>query len=275
MAGGVLLALVAACCYQGGYVIQALEVRAEGERPGWLLRRLARRRGWVAGLAVSVAGALVHVAALLLAPVAVVQPVIALGLVGLLVLARRVLREPVGRRSPAGVVAVVVGVSGAVVAAPEVDLRDVDVPGMAAVLALLAVGAVGGRFLSRDPRALVVSAALASAFAVLCLKLVADAVDHGSWPVAVAWLAASGLAGLLALDAEMRALQGLAATRVAPVVLAAQLLVPVGAAALLLGEDWGATPLGGAVLAAATLVVAGGAALLAGAAPGFAPRRSG
>jgi drug/metabolite transporter (DMT)-like permease len=267
VAGGVLLALVAACCYQGGYVIQALEVRAEGERPGWLLRRLARRRGWVAGLAVSVAGALVHVGALSLAPVAVVQPVVALGLVGLLVLARRVLREPVGRREIAGVVAVVAGVSAAVVAAPEVDLGAVDVPGMAVLLTLLALGAVGCRLVSRDPRVLVLSAALASAFAVLCLKLVADAADHGSWLAAVAWLAGAGLAGVLALDAEMRALQGLAATRVAPVVLAAQVLVPVGAAALLLGEDWGATPLGGAVLAAATLVVAGGGALLGAAAP--------
>ena len=103
------------------------------------------------------------------------------------------------------------------------------------------------------------SAALASALAVLCLKLVADAAERGSWLAAAAWQSAAGLAALLTLDAEMRALQRLEATSVAPVILAAQVLVPVGAAALLLGEDWGVTPLGGAVLGAAVLVVAGGA----------------
>jgi drug/metabolite transporter (DMT)-like permease len=264
---GVLLALLAACCFQGGYVIQAVEARAEGERRGWLLRRLARRGGWVAGLLVSVAGAALQVVALTLAPVAVVQPVIALGLVLLLVLARAVLREPVGAREAAGVAAVVAGVSAAVVAAPDLDLGAVDVPGMAALLTALAAGAAACRLLGRDPRLLVLCTALASAFAVLCLKLVADAAGHGSWGAVLAWAAAAGLAGLLALDAEMRALQRLAATRVAPVVLAAQVLVPVAAAALLLGEDWSATPLGGALLAAATLVVAGGAALLGFAVP--------
>lgn len=264
-ASGVLLALVAACCFQGGYVIQAIEVRAEGRRPGWLLRRLARRRGWVAGLLVAVTGAVLQVAALTQAPVAVVQPVIALGLVLLLVLARRVLREPVGAREVGGVVAVVAGVSVAVAVAPDAVFAGVDVAGTAAVLALLAAGAIGSRVAARDPRALAVSAALASAFAVLVLKLVADALQRGSLVAAAAWMSLAGLAALLALDAEMGALQGLAATRVAPVVLAAQVLVPVGAAALLLGEDWGATPAGGALLGAAVLVVAGGAALLAGA----------
>ena len=264
-AGGVLLALVAACCFQGGYVIQALEVRAEGLRPGWLLRRLARRRGWVGGLLVSVTGALLHVAALTMAPVAVVQPVIALGLVLLLVLARRVLRESVGAREIGGVAAMVAGVSVAAVAAPEADFAEVDAPGLAVVLAVLALGALAGRALGRaEPRALVLSAALANAFAVLLLKLVADAVERDALVVALAWMCLAGLAGLLALDAEMRALQSLAATSVAPIVLAAQVLVPVATAALLLGEDWGATPLGGAVLGAAVLVVAGGAALLAG-----------
>jgi drug/metabolite transporter (DMT)-like permease len=268
VSAGVLLALAAACCFQGGYVIQAIEVRAEGERAGWLLRRLARRGRWVAGLGISVVGAVLQVTALTQAPVAVVQPVIALGLVLLLVLARSILREPVGAREIGGVAAVVAGVSVAVVAAPDLSLGDVDVPGTAVLLSLLALGAVAGRLASGDPRLLVVSAALASALAVLCLKLVADAADHGSWLAAAGWLGAAGLAGLLALDAEMRALQGLAATRVAPVILAAQVLVPVGAAALLLGEDWSATPLGGVALAAATLVVAGGAALLAAGAPG-------
>jgi hypothetical protein len=48
----------------------------------------------------------------------------------------------------------------------------------------------------------------------------------------------------------MSALQRLPATRVAPIVLAFQIAVPVIVVAAVGGEDWGATPLGGAVLAA-------------------------
>jgi drug/metabolite transporter (DMT)-like permease len=268
VSGGIALAILAACCFEGGYVVQVLEVRAEGERRGWLLGRLVRRSGWVAGLALSVVGAGLQVLALTMAPLTVVQPVLALGLVGLLVLAHVVLREPVGRLEVGGVAAIVAGVSVVVVVAPDADLGAVDVTGMAVLLSLLAAGAAIGRLLgARDPRPLVLCAALGDAFAAIGLKLVADAAGHGSWLAALAWAAAAGLAGLLALDAEMRALQGLPATRVAPVILAAQVLVPTVAAALLLGEHWGDTPVGGAMLGAAVVVVAGGAAVLGASRP--------
>jgi drug/metabolite transporter (DMT)-like permease len=266
--GGVVLAVLAALCFEGGYVVQALEVRAEGERPGWLLGRLVRRSGWVAGFVLSVVGAGLQVLALTMAPLTVVQPVLALGLVLLLVLAHVVLHEPVGRSEIGGVAAIVAGVAVIVLVAPDAQLGTVDVQGMAVLLSLLAAGALGGRLLgARDPRPLVVCAALGDAFAAIALKLVADAAGHGSWLPALAWAAAAGLAGIVALGAEMRALQGLPATRVAPVVLAAQVLVPAVAGALLFGERWGDTPLGGAVIGAAVLLVAGGAAVLGGSRP--------
>jgi hypothetical protein len=78
----------------------------------------------------------------------------------------------------------------------------------------------------------------------------------------VAFAAGAVLAGVLALTAEMSALQRTAATRVAPVVLAGQVLVPALAGPLAVDEQWSRTTLGGVVLALALLVVAAGAALL-------------
>jgi len=59
---------------------------------------------------------------------------------------------------------------------------------------------------------------------------------------------------------ELTALQSYPATRVGPVVLVMQIVIPVLLAPLVGGERWGA---GGPVLAAALVVVAGGVALLA------------
>ena len=50
----------------------------------------------------------------------------------------------------------------------------------------------------------------------------------------------------------------------APVVLVMQMTIPVLLAPLLVGEDWGATPLGGAVIGAAFLLVAAGTWMLSG-----------
>jgi hypothetical protein len=81
----------------------------------------------------------------------------------------------------------------------------------------------------------------------------------------------------------MSALQRLPATRVAPMVLAFQIAVPVVVVAALGGEDWGATMLGGAVAGAGLLAVVTGTVLLASSravsgliappSPGSPPRR--
>jgi hypothetical protein len=65
----------------------------------------------------------------------------------------------------------------------------------------------------------------------------------------------------------MSALQRLPATRVAPIVLAFQIAVPVIVVAAVGGEDWGSTPLGGAVLAVGLVAVIAGAVVLAASPP--------
>ncbi|MGI8593363.1 MAG: hypothetical protein ACR2ML_03175 [Solirubrobacteraceae bacterium] len=272
IAGG-LLAVAAACCFEVGYVLQAFEARsadhASGRR-GFLLARLLRRRRWAAGTALAGLGAGLQVLALTLAPLTLVQPTLALGLVLLLVLARAFLREPVGPVELAGVAAVVTGITVTALTVPGESAAGYEGVGIAVLLALLGVLAtipiVAGSRL-RDPRTKVLAAAAGDAWAAIALKLVADSVNRAAWLVAAAWGAGAALAGVLALNAEMSALQRLPAARVAPVILAAQVLVPVIGAWALLGEKWGETPLGGSILAAAVLLVGLGAWVLGSSRP--------
>jgi len=272
MIAGIAVAIGAACCYEGAYVLQALETRRAGggERlQAGLLGRLIKRPRWVGGTALSGAGALLQVYALTLAPLTIVQPVLALGLVLLLALSSLVLHEPVGRWELVGVAAVVCGVAVvALVADPGIGTSG-DAVGVA-VLALLlgtltVLPFVVRRHLS-DPRLRVLAAASGDAWAAIGLKLVADALNRGAWLPALLWVASAGLAGFLALTAEMSALQRIAATRVAPVVVSAQVLVPVIAGPLVFDEPWADSVPERIVLGAAILAVAGGAALLGGSA---------
>src|SRR5436305_3511076 len=113
MALGLVAAVLAAACYESGYVLQALEAREapreDSLRPA-LLVRLAARRRWLAGMALSVVGAGLQIFALAHAPVTLVQPVLALGLVALLVLAQTVLGERIAAIEIAGAAAVIAGV---------------------------------------------------------------------------------------------------------------------------------------------------------------------
>ena len=62
----------------------------------------------------------------------------------------------------------------------------------------------------------------------------------------------------------MSALQRRPATRVAPVMFAVQVLVPVALAPLIFGEAWAGTPLGGVALVAFMAIAVAGTVLLAG-----------
>src|SRR4051794_34703373 len=163
--------------------MQALEARrADPSRAlrasllGWLLRR----RLWLAGTGLSLAGAGLQAAALLLAPLTLVQPTLALGLVALLVLGRQVLHEPVGARE-VGAVAAIIGGGAVVARTPPAREPHGHAPlGTALVLAGLGlVVATPYLFARREPRAAVAGAAAGDAMAAIGLKLLSDAAaDH-------------------------------------------------------------------------------------------------
>src|SRR3954468_20640020 len=125
-----------------GVATQALEARVtevqEALRPR-LLGGLLRRRRWLAGTAIAASGWPLHLAALALAPLSVVQPALAVGLLLLLVLGDRMLGERVGRLEVSAVLAIVLGVAGLAWAAPEHTTSHAGFARLAPALGGLAV----------------------------------------------------------------------------------------------------------------------------------------
>lgn len=280
---GIVCAVAASCLYNASIALQALEAREVGGehslRPS-LLGRLARNRRWLGATALGLGGWPLEIGALLLAPLTVVQPCLASGLILLLWLGAKRLGESPGRREWTAVGAIAIGVAGVALAAPSRTTEHAGAGAIALALALVAIpiaapyalrfrhsphqGGVNLGSATFVGTLAVVSAGCGYAWTAIASKLLTDELAAGSLVVAVAWLATAGASEGLALLSEMSALQRRAATHVAPVMFAVQVLVPVVLAPLIFGESWGDTPLGGAVLVASMAVAVAGTVLLAG-----------
>jgi drug/metabolite transporter (DMT)-like permease len=270
---GIVCAVGASLLYNVSIALQALEVRDES--PEYALRvsligRLLRNRRWLGATVLGFLGWPLEIAALLMAPLTVVQPCLASGLVLLLVLGVKRLGETPGQREYAAVGAIVLGVAGIAWAAPD---RTTDHAGTAAIaiaLGLVAIPIVlpyGLRGWGRASGTLaVVSAGFGYAWTAIASKLFTDEVSAatGSLLVALAWLGSAAASEGLALLSEMSALQRRPATRVAPAMFAVQVTVPVILAPLIFEERWSTTPLDGGALIAFVLVALAGVVLLAG-----------
>jgi drug/metabolite transporter (DMT)-like permease len=272
LALGFALALAAACCYETGYALQALEARrapAERALRPSLITHLVRRPVWVGATALSLLGWPLQIAALSQAPLTLVQPTLALGLLLLLVLGVRILDERVGAREIAAVALIIGSVAVFAWAAPR-DTGDVERgAGLVAALSILIVAtlapyAIGvARHRGYPMLLLVASAGAADGLAAFVAKIVAQDAVAGALVGVVLWAALVAGVVIVGLISESTALQRFAATRVAPTVLVMQIVIPVVLAPLVGGEGWSGTPLNGAVLGAALAAVALGAGLLA------------
>ncbi|HSS04839.1 MAG TPA: hypothetical protein VLK89_06600 [Solirubrobacterales bacterium] len=271
LALGIIAAVGASLLYNTSIALQALEAR---EVPGEhslrvsLIGRLVRNRRWLGATALGLVGWPLEIAALLLAPLTVVQPCLASGLILLLWLGATRLGEAPGRREAVAVAAIVAGVGGVAWAAPE---RTTDHAGAAAIalaLVLVAIPVALPYLLRRRQGAvgtlMVLSAGCGYAWTAIASKLLTDELAAGAILVAAAWLATAAASEGLALLSEMSALQRRAATHVAPAMFTVQILVPVLLAPLIFGESWGGTPLGGVALVAFMVVAVAGTVLLAG-----------
>jgi len=272
---GIAAAITASLLYNTSIVLQALEVRevpgGHGLRPS-LLGRLLRNRRWLGATALGLLGWPFEIAALLLAPLTVVQPCIASGLLLLLWLGATRLGERPGRRELVAVAAIVVGIAGVAWAAPERTTDHADAGAVALALALVAVPALLPYLLRRPlagrPQRLAllatVSAGCGYAWTAIASKLLTDELVAGAVLIAAVWLATAAASEGLALLSEMSALQRRPATHVAPTMFAVQVLLPVLLAPLIFGESWAGTPGGGAALAAFVALALVGTVLLAG-----------
>src|SRR5437764_8554497 len=266
---GLACACVASILFDLGVALQAMEARDVSRRhalrPSLIGRLLARPR-WVFATVLAGAGWPFHVAGLLLAPLTVVQPALASGLLLLLVLGDRMLGERVGALEVTAVLAIIAGVAGMAWAAPEHTTSHAGVVGLAPALGgvgLLAIAPYAARKETAAASVLLpLSAGCAFAWTGISTKLLADFLSSSDWLPALAWAAATGIIALFGLISEMSALQRRPATRVAPVVFVVQITVPVMLAPLITGESWTSTPLGGVALVGFLALVAAGAGAL-------------
>jgi drug/metabolite transporter (DMT)-like permease len=268
--GGVASAAVAAACFDGGLAVQALDARQVPREHGLhpkLLARLVRRRRWVAATALAFGGWPFHLLALALAPLSLVQPTLALGLVLLLYLGHRLLGERVGRTEMVAVAGVVGAVAVLAWAAPPETRHHADAARLALGLVpvgLFAVAPLLARRVGIDApvRLLPFATGAAYAFTGVVSKLVVDDLRAHAVAGLVLWVGLTALVGMVGLLLEMSSLQVLPATHVGPNVFVIQTTVPVLLAPLVSGESWSATPLSGGVILIAVAVTAISAAVL-------------
>jgi drug/metabolite transporter (DMT)-like permease len=275
LALGIAAAVVASLLYNGSIALQALEARKVpqelGLRPS-LLGRLLHNRRWLGATALGLLGWPFEIVALLLAPLTVVQPCLASGLVLLLWLGATRLRESPGRREFIAVGAIGLGIAGVAWAAPDRSTDHAGAGAIALALVLVALPMLAPyalrRPLSRQPLSLGLIATVAAgagyAWTAIASKLLTDELAAGTLLLAALWLATAAASEGLALLSEMSALQRRPATYVAPTMFAVQVLVPVLLAPLIFDESWSQTPLGGAALVAFIVLAVAGTIFLAG-----------
>jgi hypothetical protein len=268
---GIAAAVAASTLYSLGIALQAMDAKQapHGEHLRLALAwRLLRRARWLLGTGLSILGWPLQLVALLLAPLVVVQPALAAGLLVLLFLAQRMLGEHAGRSEHLATVAIVIGVVGAGLAAPPRSAGHGS-ENLAITLVLLGLGLAAllpyaMRLLARPPAALtMLGAGLAGGWSGIATKLASDDLSNGHIGLAIAWGLSTALASGVGVLSEMSALQERPAIQVAPVVFVTQTVIPIVVAPLLFGESFADTPWGGVPLSASLALLMVGAAVLA------------
>jgi drug/metabolite transporter (DMT)-like permease len=267
---GIAAAIGASTFYSLGIALQALDAR-ESPREEHLRLALAwglvRRARWLLGTGLSILGFPLQVVALLLAPLVVVQPALAAGLLVLMFLGERMLGERAGKYEYVAMGAIIIGMIGAGLTAPA---RSTTHTGEQLTITLVLVGLGLAsllpyllRALGRSPAVVtMIGAGLAFGWSGVATKLASDDLAGGHLVTAAAWALSTAAASGVGVLSEMSALQSRPAIQVAPVVFVTQTVIPVVLAPLLLGERFSTTPLGGVPLGVSLALLVSGAALL-------------
>ena len=264
---GLSLAALAAVLFAVGAVLQheAAGLSTTDERLS--LRRLVQRRRWMLGQAATVLGTGAQVAALAVAPVAVVQPVLAVTLVfGLGLRAVRTRQVPL-RPELVGVALTTGGLAVFLFAAQPAAAADQPQPSTVAVLVAVGCSVVlvaGATLLGHGPHGAVgcgAAAGIAAGIAAVLISVGIRSLEAGGWARVLAGATVWG-AVVVAVVAILGGQQAYARGSLAwslPALILIDPLAAVPAAWLLLGEtlDFGnaAIWVPAAVLAAAGVIV--------------------
>jgi hypothetical protein len=267
---GIAAAVGASSLYSLGIAFQAVDAKQappEQHLRIALARTLIRRRRWLLGTGLSVLGWPLQLVALLLAPLVIVQPTLAAGLLILMLMAERMLGEHAGRNEHLAMGAIVTGVLLSALCAPPRSTHTSQHLVLTLVLVAIGLASVlpyAMRLLSRSNAHLTVAGAgLAYAWSGISTKLASDDLSRGHLLLAAVWALSTIPASALGALSEMSALQLRPAIQVAPVVFVVQTVVPIVFAPLLLGESFAATPLGGIPLSLSLALLMIGATMLA------------
>lgn len=267
---GIGAAVGASVFYSLGIALQAMDAK---EAPHGDHLRLAlvwglvKRGRWMLGTGLSILGWPLQVIALLLAPLVVVQPALAAGLLVLVFVGQRMLGEHAGTHEYIAMAAIVIGVIGAGLCAPPRSTGHTS-ERLTILLVLLVLAAASLlpyvlRAMRRSPASVtIVCAGLAFGWSGIATKLASDDLSHGYFAVAIAWGLATAAASAVGVLSESSSLQARPAIQVAPVVFVTQTIVPVALAPVLFGERFYDTPLGGVPLALSLVLLIVGAAVL-------------
>jgi hypothetical protein len=267
LAAGLGLALLASLALNSSYLLQHAGSR-DGppvtlRRPLMALRGLLFSRTWMAGLGLGLSGWGLHVAALSLAPLSLVQAFAAGGLALAAPLGARALSQPLGARERRAIAMIVLALAmlaaGAVAGppggVPATRLAVAFMVPCAALAALLAC--VGG---PRRAHALGAAGGALYGIGDAATKAL-TAAAHGGLGVAAAtaWLAVLAGAAAGAFVCFQRGLQLGPAVPVLALMTAATNVVAIGAGLVVFGDPLGAGP-ALALLHAAAFALAGAAA---------------
>lgn len=273
MVAAVLLALASAFCFALAAALQhreALGVHATGVADVRLLLRLCRRPLWVTGVVCDLLSMTLHVLALSMASLALVQPLGVTGIVFAVLLAAVLRRQWVGRLDLLAAALVVVGLVVLLQALPTASVPTVPswksiVTLTVGILVVVCGATVGAHHLPGRPRALLLAGAAGSAFgltAVLVRALLLLSRLAGSTPAVVAaslCIAVLGLGGYLLLQSAYRSGHFAGSLATSAVL---DPIVAVLAGHLLLHEHLPGGVVRLAVIGAAGLLVIGGVAAL-------------
>jgi drug/metabolite transporter (DMT)-like permease len=286
---GALAAVTASSLFSVGLVLQAGEARTIPAGHALrlsLITQLVRHPRWVLGGVVILIGFGFHVAALSAAPLTVVQPALAAGLLVLMAVGLRSEHERAGVRELAGLAGIIVGLVALTFTTPSRATGDDDPQSIAIALAALGAAvlipqaiAIASARVTREGSLLATfGAGAAYAMTGLTTKLFSDNLTAGDWAAALFWLALTAVVAVVAVVDQTTALQRRSVVEVGPIVYVLPVVIPVLLAPALVGEGWGNAPHGVGPLLLSLVVVCVAAGVLAGSstvASGGSPAGSG
>jgi hypothetical protein len=234
--------------------------------------RLLFRSGWFAlGMGLAVLAGLLHIAALALAPMSIIQVVLAAGVVLLAGAAERLLGCTVPRRQRVGLIIAAAGLVLLVLSVPHLHGAH-GAFGLATLVSFEVATALIGTALALGPRAqgllghrgVLLGAAGGAFFGVsdVAIKAITGLVDRGALPSAAPWLAIAIAGGLAAQVLAVRGLQEGEAVPVIALTGVAANIANITGGVLVFGDPIAHGPLAWAGQSLAFLLVVLGSALV-------------